>query len=86
MPACFAARLSYFTFITRRSFTHDFTCISSPSSQMGGGIFFALFWPSQLQSRRFDKHGRFLLFSQAMENREAATSEANYLRFFFLVF
>lgn len=42
MPASFAARPSYFTFITRRSFTHDFTCISSPSSQMGGHFFCSL--------------------------------------------
>lgn len=36
-----AAGLTYFTFITRHPFTHDFTCVRRPSFQMGAIFLFS---------------------------------------------
>lgn len=36
-----AAGLTYFTFITRHPFTHDFTCVHRPSFQMGAIFLFS---------------------------------------------
>lgn len=74
-----AATLTYFTFITRHPFTHDFTCVPRLSFQMGAIFFF--FGHHSNSEDNLTRLPGFSRSSREMEDKEEATCEANYSSF-----